>query len=199
MSNGSSSRNITLGQFTVSFVPFALLLPAALLGANMQMDVGLYRTIYTIWVTTLLVIPAFCAFTLPGDSPRKHNIWLLFWTFSWIVYIVHTLYAVFYFYQANFQAFVAGQTVFGAITNVIFTIWWTVDVLIAWFGKRQDGWVHKQRVALHWFAFANFFLSTIIFRPGIVTIFGVALTLAVLICLAYRCDAWRRRHLAASA
>lgn len=196
MSNGSSYRNFTLGQFTVSFVPFALLLSAALFGALMQMDVGLYRTVYTIWVTTILVIPAYCAFTLPGDSPRKHNVWLLFWTFAYIVYIIHMLYAVFSVYHGSFKEMVVGQEgIRNVLLNVIFTVWWTVDVLLAWFGKRQDGWVHKQRVALHWFAFGNFFVSTIILRPGIVTIFGVTLTLAVVVCLAYRWD-WRHRQLA---
>src|SRR5215212_6839805 len=189
-------RKITLGEFTVSFVPFALLLPAALLGANLKTDVGFYRTIYTIWVTTILVIPAYCAFTLPGVSPHKFNIWRLFWTFAWIVYIVHVWYAFFYVYHGSFQEMVVGQEgIFNVFITTLFTLWWTFDVLLAWFSKRQDGWVHKQRIAWHWFAFGNFVASTIFLRPGIVTIFGVALVLAVLICLAYRWD-WRHHRVA---
>ncbi len=51
---------IMLVDFTMAFVPFCLLLGAALLGAELTLDLGFYRTVYTIWATTVLVTPALC-------------------------------------------------------------------------------------------------------------------------------------------
>jgi len=123
-SNGVAlgTYRITLPDFTLSFVPFALLLSAALLAPETTMDLGFYRTIYTIWATTALVTPALCAFMLPGDSPSKQSIWILFWTFAFIAYLVHVYYAIFYVYHGSLHEILAGQGRFAALNNLIFTV-----------------------------------------------------------------------------
>src|SRR5690242_5478965 len=117
----SAGYHITLSDFTIAFVSFGVLLGAALMAAETQMDLGMARTVYTIWATAALVTPALCAFALPGNSERIRNTWLLFWTFSFIVYLVHVGYAFFSVYQGSVQEFLAGQGMFAAINNVIFT------------------------------------------------------------------------------
>ena len=196
-SSGRKSYHITLGEFTAAFVPFALLLGAALLAAEATLDLGFYRTVYTIWATTALVTPALCAFALPGQSAHKRNIWLLFWTFSLIAYLVHAAYAVFSVYQGSFREFLAGQGTFPAIINVIFTIWWALDVYLAWFHTSDAHWVRIERVVGHWFIGLTFFMSTVFLRHGFINVIGTASTLSVLICLMIRFDA-RRRASAAS-
>src|SRR5262249_19050743 len=129
----SGAYRITLADFTIPFVSFGALLGVALLAAETQMDLGMARTVYTIWVTPALVTPALCAFALPGNTDRVRNAWLLFWTFSFFSYLVHAGYAFFSVYEGSVQQFLAGQGTPAAIINVIFTIWWAVDVLLAWF------------------------------------------------------------------
>lgn len=184
---------ITLAELTVAFVSFGVFLCAALLYAETQPDAGFARTVYTIWVTALLVTPALCAFALPGNSDSKHAVWLLFWTFSFFAYIVHMLYAVFSVYHGSFAEFLAGQGVFAAINNAIFTLWWALDVLLAWFRSDDARWIHVQRVWGHWYIGLTFVASTVFLKHGLINVFGIALTASTIICLMIRFDARRRR------
>jgi len=190
---GLASYHITLTDFTIAFVPFGILLSLALMAPETTLDFGLYRTIYTIWVTTVLVTPALCAFTLPGNSEHTRNLWLLFWTFSFFAYIVHMLYAVFSVYQGSFQEFLAGQGVFPAIVNVVFTLWWTLDVFLAWFYRSDVRWVQIERVAAHVFIGLTFFASTVFLKHGFINVLGILMTVSVLVCLVIRLEAQRRR------
>jgi hypothetical protein len=188
--------HITLSDFTLAFVPFGLLLGAALLAAETTMDLGFYRTVYTIWATAALVTPALCAFTLPGDSLRKRNIWILFWTFSFVVYVVHMSYAIFSVYHGSMKEFLAGQGVFPAIINVIFTAWWALDLYLAWFRDSGARWIHIERVVGHWFIGLTFFASTVILKHGFINVIGGLMTAALLVCLMVRFDARRRAPVA---
>ena len=183
---------ITLPVFTLSFVPFALLLSAALLAAETTMDLGFYRTVYTIWATTALVTPAFCAFMLPGDSQSKQSVWILFWTFAFIAYLVHVYYAIFYVYHGSLREILAGQGRFAALNNLIFTVWWAFDLLLAWFYSGPARWVWNQRVAAHVYIGLTFFVSTVILKRGFINIIGITMTIAIFICLAYRSDYGKR-------
>ena len=183
-----TSYHISLTEFTIAFVPFGILLSLALLAPETTYDLGLYRTIYTIWVTTVLVAPALCAFTLPGNSKTKDNLWLLFWTFSFFVYIIHMLYAYFSVYEGSFQQFLAGQGVFPAIVNVVFTLWWTLDVVLAWFYPSDVRWVQIERNAAHVFIGLTFFTSTVFLKHGFINVLGILMTISVLVCLIIRLD-----------
>lgn len=183
---------ITLPEFTLSFVPFALLLSAALLAPETKMDLGFYRTVYTIWATTALVTPALCAFMLPGDSQSKQNIWILFWTFAFIAYLVHVYYAIFYVYHGSLHEILAGQGRFAALNNLIFTVWWAFDLVLAWLYSGNAKWVWNQRVAAHVYIGLTFFLSTVILKHGFINVIGITMTGAIFICLAYRSDYPRR-------
>jgi hypothetical protein len=186
-----TSYNITLADFTIAFVPFGFLLGAALLAAENTMDLGFYRTVYTIWATTALVTPALCAFALPGESARQTNIWLLFWTFSFVTYLVHMGYALLSVYHGSVQEFLNGQGVFPAIINIIFTLWWALDLCLAWFFLSDARWVRIERVATHIFIGLTFFTSTVILKHGFINVLGILMTAAVLVCLMVQFDARR--------
>jgi hypothetical protein len=183
---------ITLTEFSIAWVSFAVLLGAALLAPEQSMELGFYRTVYTIWATTALVTPALCAFALPGESPRKQSIWLLFWTFSFMAYLVHVLYASLSVYQGSFHEFLAGQGLFAAVNNIIFTAWWALDVFLAWFYRKQARWVQIERVVGHIYIGLTFAISTVILKHGFINVLGGVLTASVLICLMVRFDARRR-------
>ena len=182
---------ITLVEFTIAFVPFCLLLGSALLAAEVADDIGLARTVYTIWATTALVTPALCAFVLPGSSDRRRAIWILFWTFALVVYLVHLHYAVFWVYHGSFDEFIAGQGWFAAINNVVFTIWWLLDVLLAWFYRDDIPWVRTERILAHWYIGLTFFASTIFLKHGFINVLGILMTSAIVICMFIRIDSIR--------
>jgi hypothetical protein len=187
---------ITLSDFSIPFVAFGFLLGAALLAAEATMDMGFYRTVYTIWATAALVAPALCAFVLPGNSQRQRNIWILFWTFSFIVYLVHMAYAIFSVYHGSMKEFLAGQGIFAAINNVIFTAWWALDIYLAWFRDSGARWIRIERVAAHWYIGLTFCVSTVILKHGFINVIGGAMTAALLICFLVRFDAKRRAPIA---
>lgn len=187
----SSTYRITLADFTIAFVSFGVLLGVALMAAETQMDMGMARTVYTIWVTAALVIPALCAFALPGDSERIRNTWLLFWTFSFFAYLVHAAYAIFSVYHGSMKEFLAGQGTVPAIINVVFTVWWALDVVLAWFYHKDARWVRIERVAGHIFIGLTFIASTIFLKHGFINVIGIVLAASVIICLMMRFDARR--------
>jgi hypothetical protein len=180
---------MTLEDFTIPFVSFCVLLGVALMAAETQMDMGMARTVYTIWATAALVTPALSAFALPGNSQRIRNTWLLFWTFSFIVYLVHAGYAIFSVYGGSMQNFLTGQGIFAAINNVIFTLWWLLDVLLAWFYHHDARWLRIERVAAHIYIGLTFVASTVFLKHGFINVIGLVLTASVIICLMMRFDA----------
>ena len=196
-SSETMPRRISFAQFSAAFIPFGILLGAALLMGETSLDPGLSRTVNTIWVTAVLVTPALCAFALPGSSQRQHNIWLLFWTFSFIAYLVHAAYALFAAYHGSWQEFIDGQGVFPAIINVVFTLLWASDVTLAWFYHRDTKWLRIERVTSHLFVGLTFFASTVFLKHGFINVIGGAMTLSILICLALRYDSRRAANLRA--
>jgi hypothetical protein len=194
----SAPYRITLADFTIPFVSFGVLLGAALMAAETQMDLGMARTVYSIWATAALVTPALCAFALPGNSDRIRNTWLLFWTFSLIAYLVHAGYAFFSVYEGSTKEFLAGQGTAPAIINVIFTVWWTLDVLLAWFSRSDAGWLRVERIGAHIFVGLTFMVSTVFLKHGFINVIGIVLTASVIICLMVRFDAGRRLYRAAT-
>lgn len=186
---------ISLVEFTIAFVPFCLFLGSALLVGDQQLDVSLGYTVFTIWATIALVTPALCAFALPGQSARKQAVWILFWTFALIAYLVHLYYAVFWFYEGSFAEFIAGQGWFAAVNNVIFTLWWILDVLLAWFYRVDLAWIRIERILAHWYIGLTFVVASVFLRHGFVNVLGVLMTVAIVICLIIRID---NRHPAAS-
>jgi hypothetical protein len=188
----SAPYRITLADFAIPFVSFGLLLGAALMAAETKMDLGMARTVYTIWATAALVTPALCTFALPGNSDRLRNAWILFWTFSLIAYLVHAGYAFFSVYEGSTKEFLEGQGTSPAIVNVIFTLWWILDVLLAWFYRSDARWLRRQRVGAHIFVGLTFMVSTVFLKHGFINVIGIALTVSVIVCLMVRFDARRR-------
>jgi hypothetical protein len=191
----SAPYRITLADFTIPFVSFGVLLGAALMAAETQMDLGMARTVYSIWATAALVTPALCAFALPGNSDRLRNAWILFWTFSLVAYLVHAGYAFFSVYEGSVTQFLSGQGIPAAIVNVIFTVWWILDVLLAWFSRSQARWLRIERVGAHIFVGLTFMVSTVFLKHGFINVIGIVLTGSVIICLMARFDARRRKTL----
>lgn len=192
-------RKITLPEFANTFVPFAILVVLALMGAELAQNLVLFRTIYSIWVTMLFLIPALCLYILPNESASKTNYWLLCWSFGFLAYLVHFYYTVGVIFQWDIPAIYTEQGPVVATSNFIDTGWWGLDVILGWWVNPAPKWVKLQRVGAHIFIPATFFVSAVLIKTGTARALGLAMTIAILVCLAIRVKAhFAAREVAAS-
>ena len=200
----NSRQHITLTQFTATFVPFALLLSAALMAPeapqildnhrayyNIELLVY-YRTIFSIWLTMVFLIPAEVLFFWPGDSLARRNYWLLCWTFGFFALVVHFYYAVGIVFHGSLREVYAKQGVVIATSNFVDLAWWAFDLILAWFVKSEAKWIRVERILAHLYIPLTFFISAVVIKHGFVRGLGVLMTVAILGTLALRFV--RRRH-----
>ena len=216
--NAAHSCWPSLQEWTLSFVPFGLLLVAALLlpelvtpggsapnlsllnevvgvddPASRPVPVGtpglaLYRAILTIWVSTLLLIPALCLYTLPSSGSCQANLARLFWTFSYLAYMVHFWYAGFVIF-GGIAGILENMRPPIAITNLVLTAWWTLDVVLTW-AVRSDGLVVRlEQILARTLIFLVFAVTEIFLRPTMIQYLGITLVVCVAISLLVRLSA----------
>lgn len=186
-----ATGGVTLGQFTAAFVPFGLLLVAALLGAEVGQNLLLTRIHTSSWVSLALFGVAFSVYLWPGDSPRRRNLWLLFWTFALLAYLVHFAYSLFGLYGGSLIAVWKSQRPLIAGSNFLVTGWWTLDVLLAWL-RRGPRWRTLPRTLVQLLVLVTFVVSSLVIFGGFVRIPAALLAAAVVVCLAARLR--RRLH-----
>jgi hypothetical protein len=170
---------ISFTQFTNSYVPFALLIALALLVPETTQNLDRYRTIYTIWATTLLLIPALCLYLFSDANVAVYNYWHLFWTFSYVAFLFHFYWAVFVVFKGIHGTFV-GQGNLIASTNFLLTFWWGTDVVLSWLITSLPTWLRWERAGAHLSVFSIFSITTLVLRPTPITkALGFTLTIAV--------------------
>ena len=200
----NSKRHFTLTQWTATFVPFALLLSAALMAPEAPQILDnhrayyniealvYYRTIFSIWLTMAFLIAAEVLFFWPGDSPSKRNYWLLCWTFGFLAFAVHFYYTIGIIFHGSLREVYAKQGVVIATSNLLDFAWWGFDLVLAWFVKSEAKWIRVQRVLAHVYIPLTFFVSAVVIKRGFVRGLGILMTVAILATLAVRFV--RRRH-----
>jgi hypothetical protein len=179
-------KNISLSEFANIYVPFGILIFIAIMAAELTQNLNYYRTIYSIWVTTALLIPAICLYILPGESEKKTDYGLLLWTFSFFAYLVHFYYGVFITFHASLKELYAEQGVAIATANLILTLWWGIDVFLGWFSDSSTKWIQIQSLGAHIYIVLTFFIATVILFEGFIRVLGIIMTAAILICLTIR-------------
>lgn len=184
--NSTRANRITLGQFSHAYAIFGLLIAAALLAPEVTLNLDRFRTIYTIWATIVLLIPAFCFAVFSNVGPTPYNYWRLFWTFSYVAYLFHFYWAVFVIFK-GFSGTVAGQGALISGVNFVLTAWWGLDVVLLWLGPGKAKWVRVEQTLARLFVFLIFGLTTLVLRPTIITkALGVTLVTAVALSLIAR-------------
>ena len=113
----------------------------------------LHRTAFTAWAALVLATPAFCAFLFR----RTSGWWLAFWTASFAGFTVHFYWAVFMFFGGDWNRVTHSTRVSVPITDTLFTVWWGVDVLLAWMAVREGKLITIERWLVHLMAFILFF------------------------------------------
>ena|ERR1043166_7667823 len=196
MNTAESKKRLTLFQLVITFVPFALLLTAAMMAPEAPQIIDnhravytiealvYYRAIYSIWLTIAFMIPALALYFLPGDSESKTNYWLLCWTFAFLAFLVHFYYTVGVVFHWSLRDIYAKQGPIIATSNFLDTAWWAFDLLLAWFVSSQANWIKVQRTLAHIYIPATFFVSAVVIKHGVVRVLGIVMTITMLVSIA---------------
>lgn len=171
-------RDIRLGTFTATFVPFALMLVAANIYAEISAHLVFNRVTTTIWIAIVLVTPSFFLFI--ADRGRSANpYWLLTWTFSFLAYLLHFYFAFGVMHGGVISSVYAKQGSITASYNFLITIWWLLDVIFAW-TVRENRWITTSRVVLHIALFIGLVVASVFLKDGVARLLGLLMALPIL-------------------
>lgn len=132
-----SPHHITLPQFTLVFVTSGLLLAWALLSPETGPgDLETGRTRLTMWAAAMLLIPALALYSYRDRAQSIANLSHLFWTAALVVFLVHTYWGAFIFYDGIADTF-RGQGIPLATANFVLLAFWVVDALLLWFAPES--------------------------------------------------------------
>jgi hypothetical protein len=150
------------------------------------------RVSYSIWATVVLLTPALCFFIFSGIN-ASNSYWRLFWTFSFLAFMAHFYWtvvgtfhwdinAIFHSKAADVPAPAPGTEVEHPGADFLLSVWWGLDVLLAWFVSQDHKWIWFQRVTVHLLAFVMFVGATVVAKKADVEVhvLGIVMTVAVL-------------------
>ena len=181
----SPPADITLPQFTAGFVAFGLLAVLALLWPELTQALDLNRTKATIWATTLLLIPALVLYPFHTLSARIANLAHLFWTFAYLMFLLHAYWAVFVIFDGVADTFRQMGPLIASV-NFLLLAWWGLDVLLLWTARSQTPRAARFQWATRVFTFLVFAITLIALRGGSVRALGIVFVALVVIALAVR-------------
>jgi hypothetical protein len=155
-----------------------------------------YRIIFTIWATILLLTPALCFYVLRRPSVTS-SYWLLFWTFSYLAYLTHFYWATELFHWDQFQQIFSAKEGMQAdpekvvehpIPDLILTVWWGIDVILAWIITYNPRLVQIQRGVLQLVTFIMFVGASVLASKAeiVARLLGITMVLAVTSCFVLR-------------
>jgi hypothetical protein len=184
---------VTLPQFTLVFVPFGILVVAALMWPETTQALDLDRTKASIWATTLLLMPALVLYPFETASQRVANLAHLFWTFAYLMFLIHAYWAVFVIFHGVKDTFrQMGPLIAGV--NFLLVIWWGLDVLLLWTVRSAAPRLARFQWSTRAFTFLVFAITLVALRGGNVRVLGIVFIAAVALALLIRL--WARDRLA---
>src|SRR5512140_1535849 len=169
---------------TLTFVPFSLLLSAALAAAEQAEALDHARLVYASWVSLAFATPALSLFVFPRTRTGAYA--LLTWTFSLAAYLVHFYYAFGVNYHGNVAATYAGQGPIIATSNFLLTALWLLDVVTSWTVRRELRWLAALRLVARGLVLVPFVASAVILFDGFVRVLGSAMIAVIASCIAIR-------------
>ena len=178
-------RGISLAELAFTVVPTVIFLAAALVEPAWTSDPTAHRIINSIWLATILLIPALCLYALPQADDARRRYALLFYTCAYVAYLAHFYYAVFVRFGGIAATF-EGMPKRTATPTFILTAWWTIDLLIAWFGRASSKMVRFERLAAMSFLYLVFVVAELFLRPTAIKYLGIAMAILVPLCLLTR-------------
>jgi hypothetical protein len=152
-----------------------------------------YRIVFTIWVATVLLTVALCFYALQRPT-YSSNYWVLFWTFSYLAYLVHFYWTAGELFGWDFSEILNSKigtnpnpdkVVCNPIPDLILTVWWGLDVLLAWLVVSAPRWLRIERGAVSLFAFVAFFGATVLAAKAGIVVRTLGVVMVVCVLLAY--------------
>ena len=129
---------------------------------DVEHDRAYFRVINTIASVYILVLPALCIFAYRRKG-EPMGYWLAFWTFAFVMYVVHVLAAVGGMMDWHWHYILTCRLLVNHPYNDIpLSILWGVDVILAWLvvlgSKKHDiwnspNWVRAERGFVHLWLF----------------------------------------------
>lgn len=170
--------------FVNVFVPFALLLTAGNILAEMSANLAFGRVVYSIQLAVVFALPAVVLFLLrelTTASPLYFRYWQLFWAFGFVGYALHFHYSVGVWFGWDFAQIHRRQGTVVLFTNCLLLAVWAVDVAIAVF--RGQGAGGTAGCVIRWAAHVLFVIAfvtaSVVFRSDGRTVASLLLGVAL--------------------
>jgi len=167
-------NDITLPQFSAAFIPFGLLAIAALLYPEMLQNVALDlgRTKATILVTSVMLIPALVLYPFREVSQRVANSAHLYWSFAYLLFLLHAYWAVFVIFSGVANTFKQMGTVIASV-NFLLLFWWGFEAILLWTARSTSPAAARFQIATRVFTFLVFAITLVFLRGGSVRTLGI--------------------------
>ncbi len=147
-----------------------------------------HATIYTIWVTIILCLPAFSSVWFVRRSRQASVVWLAFWTMGLFAMLIHQYMAMGILFEWNWQHILHDTVrVTIPIPDLVLTVWWMIDVALGWvFLKYSNTLIHAQRLLLHSLLLVIFLIGFIREGESVLSqIIGIVAAICVLIAIGF--------------
>jgi hypothetical protein len=148
----------------------------------------LHRTFFTAWAALILATPALCTFWFRRISQSAARYWLAFWTVSFVAFLVHFYWSVFVIFNGDWSRIFSvtenGHRVSVPIPDTIFTVWWGIDVLLAWLVPTEGGLIRIERIIVHVAAVVLFFAGSAL-EGETTSSKGLGLTMGVAVLISF--------------
>jgi hypothetical protein len=177
--------DITLPQFTAAFVPFGVLALFALLWPETTQDLDLGRTKATIWVTSIMLIPVYVLYPFRTVSTHVANLAHLYWTFAYLLFLLHAYWAVFVIFHGIADTFKQMGPLIAGV-NFLLVLWWGLDVVLLWTVRGKSPAAARFQIATRAFTFVVFAITLIALRGGSVRILGIVFVATTVLALVVR-------------
>jgi len=123
--------------------------PLAAADGSVRAEV-LQRTFHTAWSTMLVLLPAAVTFWRRGISARAAATWRVYWTLGYVAYAIHLIWAVGLFFRFDLTRMLhSPEFVTVPRLGMVVTVWWGIDVFLAWRSPAEPRWLQAQRIVIH--------------------------------------------------
>ena len=122
---------------------------------------------------------------------------MLFWTFSYLAYLTHFYWSAGVLFDWNFTEILhskigvnpdSEKVVCNPIPDLILTVWWGLDVVLAWLVLSSPTWLRIERGLVTLFTFVAFFGATVLAAKAgpAIRVLGVVMVACVLLAYGLR-------------
>jgi hypothetical protein len=172
--------------FALVYIPFGLLLVAAVLAAEPAGQPTLRRAAFTMWLTVATAAPALvlaAVYDLRRAPAAAFGWWRRLWTFAFVAFAIH-LWFGHAFFEWSLAEVLDHQGWKVAGSNYLLAILWTVEMVLVWrLDRRPDPRpstpLYLYQCGVHALMAGLVFVSADLLHTGTVRLLGILLTAAV--------------------